>query len=300
MMPPLMLIVMFFDDRRHNDFGYFSSKRGEVSRGGSFLPSPSKNGMRNSISQPSCDKLIAATHHDRDGGCRPLPPSSPALYNNKATKRNCYRLQSSISLSLGLYTQHTYHRLRFKTCFKVPIIPFGSKTTLLFLLPVHQHTTMASFGGFGQATAEAGSTPVEPSTPWVAASDGNLALVQKSLSALQLQPNAADPNGYTLAHAAAAYNQIHILKWLLSQPGGCKVNAQDSDGDTPLHHVEHLEAAQFLLEQMAANPSVKNGDNKTAMNVKMEEMMEQMVDPDEDVDEELKALVEYLQHMTPL
>lgn len=156
---------------------------------------------------------------------------------------------------------------------------------------------MSSFGGFGQAATTADAAPVEACTPWMAASDGNLELVQKSLSALQLQPNAADQNGYTLVHAAAAYNQQNVLEWLLAQQG-VSPNAQDNDGDSPLHHVEHVEAARFLMERMQVNPLLLNAENKTALQARKEELTEQMDDEEEETEDELKSLVEYLTGVT--
>jgi uncharacterized protein len=151
---------------------------------------------------------------------------------------------------------------------------------------------MSSYGGFGQASS-AIDTPIEKCTPWVAASDGNLELVQSALAALNLPPSTPDENGYTLVHAAAAYNQQHILEWLMKQEG-VNVNAQDNDGDTPLHHAENVHVAKFLIETMKANPRIVNSDDETAFQVKQNELQEQMDDEDEDEDDDLKELVEYL------
>jgi uncharacterized protein len=154
---------------------------------------------------------------------------------------------------------------------------------------------MPAFDGFGQASSSA-IVVIEECTPWVAASEGNLDLVKESLSSLNLNPDTADENGYTLVHAAAAYNQQHILRWLMDQ-NGVNVNAQDNDGDTPLHHVECVDAAKFLVEILKADPKVQNSEGKTALLVKQEELQEQMDDEDEDEDEELKELVNYLESL---
>mmetsp|Transcript_42479 Transcript_42479/g.43049 ORF Transcript_42479/g.43049 Transcript_42479/m.43049 type:complete len:148 (-) Transcript_42479:524-967(-) len=58
---------------------------------------------------------------------------------------------------------------------------------------------------------------IEPSTPWVAAGDGDLPLFQTALSKLQLKIDAADENGFTFYHAAAAYNRVHVLRWLFDE-----------------------------------------------------------------------------------
>jgi hypothetical protein len=156
---------------------------------------------------------------------------------------------------------------------------------------------MSSFGGFGQAPVAAAAVTIEKSTPWMAASDGNLELVQTALASLNLSPSATDEVGYTLLHAAAAYNQRNVLEWIMAQQG-VNVNAQDNDGDTPLHHVEHVEAAKFLVGTMQANPTITNSEQKTAWQARHEELQEQMDDEDEDEDEVLKALVEYLKSVT--
>lgn len=155
-----------------------------------------------------------------------------------------------------------------------------------------------AFGGFGQANASANDTPIEASTPWVAASDGNLDLMQRALSTLHIAPStAADDNGYTLVHAAAAYNQTRVLEWLMAQEG-VNGNVQDNDGDSPLHHVEHVDAARLLVERMNANPNIVNGEQKTALQARMEDLHEQMDDDNEDEDDNLKALVDYLKTVT--
>lgn len=76
------------------------------------------------------------------------------------------------------------------------------------------------------------------------------------------------------------------------------VNAQDNDGDTPLHHVENVDAAKFLVESMQAIPTIVNSENKTAFQVRQEELQEQLDDEEEDEDEDLKELVEYLKAVT--
>jgi hypothetical protein len=159
---------------------------------------------------------------------------------------------------------------------------------------------MTSFGGFGVPSSPAApeSSVIKSSTPWTAASDGNLELLQESLVKLNLQPLAVvDENGYTLLHAAAAYNQIHILEWLLTTCNeSVDPNVQDSDGDTPLHHVENIEAAKFLIDRLMADPNILNKDSLTPLQVRQEELQEQMEDDEED--EALKELVEYLKTVT--
>lgn len=155
---------------------------------------------------------------------------------------------------------------------------------------------MSTFGGFGQSSS-AIDTPIEKCTPWVAASDGNLNLVQSALTALNMPPSIADENGYTLVHAAAAYNQQHVVEWLMKQEG-VNVNAQDNDGDTPLHHAENVNMAKFLIEKMKANPTIVNSEKKTAFQARQDELQDQMDDEDEDEDDDLKELIDFLRTAT--
>lgn len=141
---------------------------------------------------------------------------------------------------------------------------------------------------------------IEDSTPWVAAGDGDLELLQRALTTLNRPVSAADSNGFTCCHAAAAYNQIHVLRWLIRQEG-CNVNVQDSDGDTPLHHCDKVDAARVLVDEGGALPSVTNKDGKTALQLKAEELKEleeEVDDKDEEDWKALKELVEYLKSYT--
>eukprot|EP00934_Nitzschia_sp_Nitz4_P006441 Nitzschia sp. Nitz4//scaffold358_size24170//15184//15660//NITZ4_008430-RA/size24170-processed-gene-0.34-mRNA-1//-1//CDS//3329548999//6431//frame0 len=153
---------------------------------------------------------------------------------------------------------------------------------------------MASFG-LGNAAAAA-QQPVEPTTPWMAASEGNLPLVQSSLAALNLTVNAADEAGYTLLHAAASYGKTNVLQFLLSS--NVNVRQADNDGDTALHYADSVEAARWLVEQAKADPNQRNNSGKTALEAKKADLEEMMADEDlEDDDDDflaLKAVVGYL------
>mmetsp|Transcript_10044 Transcript_10044/g.16618 ORF Transcript_10044/g.16618 Transcript_10044/m.16618 type:complete len:178 (-) Transcript_10044:132-665(-) len=163
---------------------------------------------------------------------------------------------------------------------------------------------------FGGGTASPSDQPnqsaqnppkVEPSTPYIAAGDGNLELLQTALRTLNLAANAADSNGFTFVHAAAAYNRLNVLRWLFNQEG-INVNAQDADGDTPLHHCDEVEAAKCLIEEGKADIAIKNANGYTAREAKEEELLEdQDEDEEEDSDDEdriaMKALVEYLKSL---
>mmetsp|Transcript_12843 Transcript_12843/g.20187 ORF Transcript_12843/g.20187 Transcript_12843/m.20187 type:complete len:162 (+) Transcript_12843:173-658(+) len=141
---------------------------------------------------------------------------------------------------------------------------------------------------------------IDSSTPWVAASEGNLALLQTSLTKLNLPPSAADENGYTLVHAAASYNQIAVLQHLLAS-GQVNVHAADNDGDSSLHYAGNVQACKLLVEVGGANPQQVNGANKTALQAKQEELKEMMEDEDvEDDDEDLEILKGVVAYLTSL
>lgn len=152
-----------------------------------------------------------------------------------------------------------------------------------------------------QPAASQSAQKVEPSTPYIAAGDGNLELLQTALQTLNLSPNAPDDNGFTFVHAAAAYNRLNVLRWLFTQDG-VDVNAQDADGDTPLHHCDEVEAAKCLIEEGKADVTIKNSNGYTAREAKEEELLEDQDDEEEeDSDDEdriaMKELVEYLKSL---
>ena len=140
---------------------------------------------------------------------------------------------------------------------------------------------------------------MDASTPWMAAADGNLALVQESCRQAQLHPaTAADENGYTLLHAAASYSRIALLEWLVQQPQNANVNAVDAEGDSALHYASTVEAAQFLVQQAHIDVSIRNHAQQTALQSKRAELEEMRQDEDFDEEDEdyghLQAVVEYL------
>mmetsp|Transcript_44366 Transcript_44366/g.53619 ORF Transcript_44366/g.53619 Transcript_44366/m.53619 type:complete len:162 (+) Transcript_44366:101-586(+) len=153
---------------------------------------------------------------------------------------------------------------------------------------------------FGLASSS--STPATPQidshTPWLAAAEGNLPLLLESISALSLPLTAADTNGYTFVHAAAANNQLDVLKYLIANGGD--VNALDSDGDTPLFHCENAAPAKLLVGG-GADWKIKNEEGKTALDVKVSELLELEREDDSDVEEDheaMKELVGYLKELS--
>lgn len=97
---------------------------------------------------------------------------------------------------------------------------------------------------------------------WVAAADNDIELVQKHIDSGNFSANSKDPNGYTPVHAAASYGLIDLLKLLVSKGGD--INIQDSEGDTPLHHVEDVATAKFMVEDLKADYKMKNNEGQTA------------------------------------
>ncbi len=154
---------------------------------------------------------------------------------------------------------------------------------------------------FTDTQHSATSIEIDSSTPFLAASDGDLSLLQKSLKHLNVPASITDTNGLTPLHSAASYNQLSIIRWLLTQ-SDVNINAKDNDGDTPLHHCDHSDAARILIEEGNVDVSIRNSDGKTALEMKLEELKELDVamdgdDDDDDDDEEkvsLEELVAYL------
>ena len=155
------------------------------------------------------------------------------------------------------------------------------------------------FGGFQAQPSK--STEIDSSTPWVAAGDGNLSLLQISIKQLGLSPDAADSNGFTFLHAACGYCRIEVIRWLLGlnkESSTIDINARDGDGDTPLHHCDDAVSAKMLIEGGADN-NMKNDEGKSPLDVKEEELHEG--DDEDDSDDEdrgkLKELVSYLKSL---
>ena len=170
---------------------------------------------------------------------------------------------------------------------------------------------MASFGlgrtdATGNAAAAGTNEPMDASTPWVAAADGNLPLLQAALQALQLPVTAQDENGYTLLQAAVSYNQAHIWNWLATQPH-FTVSAVDTEGDSALHYAGTAAAAQFLVEQQPGGmdlTTIRNQENQTALEKKRQELEEMRQDEDfDETDDEyvqLVGMVEYLSNLSTM
>jgi len=157
---------------------------------------------------------------------------------------------------------------------------------------------MTTFG-LGRPSPANATEAFDSSTPWIAASEGNLARLQSSLQALHLPITAADENGYTLLHAAASYKQLAIIQFLFSQQ--VNVHAMDNEGDGCLHYAGNAATARLLVEQGRANPQHRNAQSLTALEVKRDELQELIKEAEEDDVsqedmEDLKGIVDYLKN----
>jgi len=169
---------------------------------------------------------------------------------------------------------------------------------------------MASFGLSSPAQSTGavyGTGPVDVSTIFSAASEGNIPLLQSAMARLNFAPTTADENGYTLLHAACSYSQLGMLKFLLdnldrnNQCYTAFVNSGDNDGDSALHYAGNTDAARILIEDGRVDPNTVNGQGKTALQAKKEELEEMMQDEEiEDDDEDVEILQKLIGYLSSL
>ena len=99
-----------------------------------------------------------------------------------------------------------------------------------------------------------------------AAQAGDLARVRELAGADRAQLTAADENGATPLHLAAAGGHLELARWLLES--GAPPDATDSGGNTPLQGATlagHLEVARLLLDKGAALELEDDYDNTALM-----------------------------------
>ncbi|KAG7340249.1 ankyrin repeat domain protein [Nitzschia inconspicua] len=180
---------------------------------------------------------------------------------------------------------------------------------------------MASFGlgGGGNGNTQATGTTttsaaMDASTPYVAAAEGNLQLLQESLKDVSVT-SLKDEQSYTLLQAAASYGQIEILQYLLSQldrdnntntfssSSMSYINTADKDGDTALHYAYTAETARLLVEQAHINIHAVNAEGRTALQDKQHELEvyleeEEDLEDDDEEAEILRALIQYLSSLS--
>ena len=171
-------------------------------------------------------------------------------------------------------------------------------------LPTHTTMSPPGDGIVGFQARPSQSQQIDVSTPFVAAGDGDLELLQASIEQLGISPNAADSNGFTFLHAACGYCRVAVIEWLLGlnkESSIINVNARDGDGDTPLHHCDDAISAKMLIEA-GADHQLKNDEGQTPLEVKEEELEEGDDEDDSDSDDEdrlkLKELVAYLKSLS--
>ena len=103
---------------------------------------------------------------------------------------------------------------------------------------------------------------MENQNPFTLAADNSSQL----LPLLRSNPSLAssqDEHGYSLLHAAASYDHLDLLRTLVNDLN-VDVNIKDEDDETPLFVVETVEAAQCLLEELKADPEIRNAEGQTA------------------------------------
>lgn len=113
---------------------------------------------------------------------------------------------------------------------------------------------------------------------WIAAGEGDLDRVKDCVEREGISPVAADEFTYTPLHAAASYDHLDILRYLLSHPSAPTnaVNTTDSDLDTPLFVCETVESARCLIEEFSADAKHKNANGLTAAQQALENEHEEL------------------------
>ncbi|CUM64020.1 uncharacterized protein PRCAT00001608001 [Priceomyces carsonii] len=134
---------------------------------------------------------------------------------------------------------------------------------------------------------------------WIATADNQIKIVTDYLESGNFTPNSKDPNGYTPIHAAASYGHLKLLKLLVERGGD--INIQDNEGDTPLHHVEDVETAKYMIENLNASFKMKNNDGLTAIRyIEQEEEFPELVDYLRLLDHTLTPTKEQIEWTSPI
>ena len=95
----------------------------------------------------------------------------------------------------------------------------------------------------------------------IAAGIGNIELVELLLAS-GASPAIADNMGLTALHIAAGKPNLECLKAMLANPGvKAQVDAQDEDGNTPLHYAAHEGIAENVTALLAAGAAKDVADN---------------------------------------
>ena len=137
----------------------------------------------------------------------------------------------------------------------------GHDTSLQYSRPGPPQNSLSrsiAMASFANDEANAG-TGVDENI-WIAASDGNIAKVQAYVQADPSLLQKGDDSGYSPIHAATAWGHKELMHWLVA--AGADVHARDADGDTPLHHCDKPEAAEYLIT-LGASPTMTNAAGQT-------------------------------------
>ena len=95
--------------------------------------------------------------------------------------------------------------------------------------------------------------------------DGLLRILRETPSLASSQ----DENGYAILHAAASYGHDSLVRTLV-QEYHVDVNVTDNDGDTALFFAETRHMARVLVEELGADPQIRNKMGRTAADAILE------------------------------
>ncbi len=73
-----------------------------------------------------------------------------------------------------------------------------------------------------------------------------------------------DAHGYSLLHAAAAYNLVELARTLVRDFTVAINDIRDEDGETALFHVETVDMARVLVEELGIDIHIQNNDGLSA------------------------------------
>jgi len=130
-----------------------------------------------------------------------------------------------------------------------------------------------------------GSTPLQLCCQWTDSPETIKELLERGAD-----PAAADGNGKNSLHLAFAayFSSAEKLNTLLEGIGKVEVNAQDKDGNTPLHHTmlriirtgawPALKNRIEILMKRGADPDIKNKEGKSALDLATESNLPKAVD----------------------
>lgn len=93
----------------------------------------------------------------------------------------------------------------------------------------------------------------------------HLAQVLQQTSEVCVLVNQIDKYGRTAMHLSALSLDLDIAELLISK--GAVVNAQDDDGETPLHLAEKASMTELLIKKGRANPNIPNVDGICALHL---------------------------------